>query len=150
VAFDDPAPSRRQVLCGLAVALVAPGALAAACGGSNLPASGGPTSGGRTPPQPGGSLAALADVPVGGGTLVDRPGGGQLLLVRPSQGEIKAFDPTCPHQGTTVHPPAAGSITCPSHGSQFDPATGDVRNPPANKGLTAVPVKVVGDKVVLS
>jgi Rieske Fe-S protein len=138
------------VLCGLAVALVTPGALAAACGGSNLPASGSPTSGGSTPSPSGGSLAALADVPVGGGKLVDRPGGGLLLLVRPSQGEIKAFDPTCPHQGTTVNPPAAGLITCPNHGSQFDAATGDLHKGPAKKGLTAVPVKVAGDKVVLS
>jgi Rieske Fe-S protein len=145
------------VLCGLAVALVTPGGLAAACGGSHLPAPGGPTSGREstesgdsTPTRSGGSLAALVDVPVGGGKLVDRPGGGRLLLVRPSQDEIKAFDPTCPHQGTSVDPPEGGLITCPNHGSQFDPATGDLRRGPAKKGLTAVPVKVAGDKVVLS
>lgn len=159
MALDDLASSRRQALCGLAVALVAPGALVAACGGSNSAggtsatasptasaASGSSATGGTS----GGSLAALADVPVGGGKVVDRPGGGQLLLVRTSDTEVLAYDPTCPHRGVTVAPPANGLITCPGHGSQFDPASGALRRGPATKGLTPVAVKVASDKVVLA
>jgi hypothetical protein len=74
--------SRRTVLCGLAVALLAPGALVAACGSDDA---------GSTPPPAGNgngnggggssSLAALADVPDGGGLIVEGPDG-QVLLVR--------------------------------------------------------------------
>jgi Rieske Fe-S protein len=113
------------------------------------------TSAGKKTPgpgsaEPGDRLAALADVPVGGGVLVDTPGNGQLLLVRPEAGKVVAFNPACPHQGTTVNPPTAGEITCPSHKSGFDPATGAVRTGPAPRGLTEVPVKVTQEGVLLA
>lgn len=159
-ARPDPAgaadPSRRQVLCGLVVALLAPGAMAAACSdgdGDSAPA----TPGGRyspgtqsTPPASGGQLASVSDVPVGGGVLVDGPDG-KLLLVQPTGGEIKAYDPTCTHQGTTVNPPEGGGvITCPNHGSQYDPADGSVVKSPAERPLTEVPVSVDGDSILLA
>lgn len=152
-----PGPSRRQVLCGVAVGILAPGALAAACGqsGSGMGsggssgqsgggAAGGPSAGGAS----GGPLAALSDVPVGGGKLVDRPDGSKVLLVRTSQNEVKGFDPTCPHVGVKVSPPQGGVITCPGHGSQFDAASGALRKGPATKGLTPIPVKVEGQQIV--
>ncbi|MCS7481488.1 Rieske (2Fe-2S) protein [Umezawaea endophytica] len=131
--------NRRTLLCGLAA----------------LPVAGCATSTARKTPgpgtaKPGDRLAAVADVPVGGGVLVDTPGGGQLLLTRPEAGTVKAFNPACPHQGTTVNPPTAGEITCPTHKSGFDPATGAVLTGPAPGGLVEVAVEVVRTDVVLA
>ena len=159
-ATSPTEPSRRQVLCGLAVALLAPGALAAACGdgggssggsaATTTGAAGGAgsaasTTGGGTA----GALAKLSDVPVGGGLIVDGPSG-KVLLVQPTAGTVKAYDPTCPHQGFTVDPPQGGVITCPNHGSQFNADDGGVKRGPAAGPLTTVNVKVNGDSIVLA
>lgn len=122
-------PTRRQVLCGLAAALAAPGVLAAC---SSAPA--GPAS---TP---------LADIPVGGGRVV-RGSTGAVLLVQPTAGTVRGFDARCPHQGTAVDAPVDGVVVCPNHDSRFDAATGAVEKGPATRGLTEVPVSVVGDAV---
>ena len=153
-------PSRRQVLCGLAVALLAPGALAAACGGAGGTSSGsGATSGGATSAGAtsagsgggtGGALAKVSDVPVGGGVIVNGPNG-LVLLVQPTAGTIKAYDPTCTHQGFTVDPPKDGVITCvKGHGSQFNASDGSVKTGPATIPLHTVNVKVDGANVVLA
>lgn len=128
-------PTRRTVLCGLAVALTAPGALAA-CSSAAAPAPSGGTS------------VPLAEVPVGGGTVVrgDRP----VVVVQPTAGTVKAFDASCPHQGATVGAPEGGVITCPAHQSRFDAATGAVQQGPAETGLTELPAQVVGDTVQVS
>jgi Rieske Fe-S protein len=147
--------SRRDVLCGVMVALVAPGALVAACsdggaggssGSSDTPAQGdGSTAGGTAQ-----GLAALADVPDGGGVIVDNPdGGGKLLLVRDGQ-EVTAYNAACTHKGTIVSAPQGGVATCPSHGSRFDTKTGAVTKGPATQPLPTVDVKVEGDQVVLA
>lgn len=161
----DPVPAkpRRDVLCGLVVALLAPGALAAACsddsgGGGTTPTGGGAPTGGGSPtgggaPTGGGggqTLAALADVPEGSGLVVDNPSGGKLLLVRPSGDEVKGYNASCPHQGSTINPPRGDTITCPNHGSQFDTATGSVKRGPAESGLVQVAVAVEGTNVVLA
>jgi cytochrome b6-f complex iron-sulfur subunit len=137
-------PNRRAVLCGLAAALAAPGALAACSSdagefqpGTPTQAAPQPTAGGGTP---------LAQVPVGGGTIVTK-GEQTILLVQPTAGTVKGFDASCPHQGTTVDPPQNGVITCPNHFSQFDGATGALRKGPAATGLTEVPVRVVDGSV---
>lgn len=144
-----PDRSRRQVLCGLMVALLAPGALAAC---STETPSGGPApttgGGGGGSPAPDGALAALADVPDGGGLIVDGPDT-QILLVRTGD-EVTAYNPACPHQGTTVGPPQNGVITCPNHGSTFDAATGEVTRGPATAGLTEIPVTVEGGNIRLA
>jgi Rieske Fe-S protein len=95
-------------------------------------------------------VAAVTDVPQGGGLVVDQPGGGKLLLVRSSASDVKAFNAACTHQGTTVDVPKNGTITCPNHGSQFDAATGALKKGPATRGLSAVSVKVDGSDVVLA
>lgn len=133
-------PNRRTVLCGLAAALAAPGALAACSSAGGLPPGTPITS--PAPAPGGGSGVPLAQIPVGGGTIVtagERP----VLVVQPTAGTVKAFDASCPHQGTPVDPPQGGVITCPNHFSQFDAATGAVRKGPADTGLTEVPARVV-------
>jgi cytochrome b6-f complex iron-sulfur subunit len=156
-----PTPSRRGMLCGLVVALLAPGALVAACssdstsggGGGSTPTGGGTTGGGSSGSSGSSgstALAALADVPQGGGLVVNNPSGGKILLTRPSGDEIKAYNASCTHQGTIVDPPKDGKVTCPNHGSQFDPATGQATRGPAVKALSSVGVKVDGADIVLA
>lgn len=139
--------SRRQALCGLAAALVAPAALAA-CSSGNTSTAGSP-AGGQGGAPAGGTLAKVSDVPVGGGKIVDGPTG-KAVLVQPTAGDIKAFSAVCPHQGVTVGAPAGGTIICPAHGSEFDGATGELRNGPATTGLDPVTVSVQGEDIVAS
>ncbi len=140
-ATDRPGParSRRDMLCGLAVALVAPGALVAACGSGSGDA-GSDGGGGPTP---------LADIPDGGGLIVDNPTGGKALLVRAGD-EVKAYNASCTHMGSIIGVPKNGVSTCPNHGSRFDTATGAVVNGPATKPLQKLTVQVDGDKVILT
>ena len=138
--------TRRQVLCGLMVALLAP---AAAC--STETPTPAPTTGGAGTPTTtagGGALASVADIPDGGGVLVQGPDT-QILLVRTGEA-VKAYNPACPHQGTIVKAPEGGTITCPNHGSTFDAKTGAVTRGPATAGLTEIPVKVESGNVLLA
>lgn len=134
-------PNRRQVLCGLALGLVAPVALTA-CEQTRV--------GGAGSAKPGTVLASVRDVPVGGGALVDAGTDGLVLLTAPKAGEIRAFNPTCPHAGAKVGPPHGNVITCPAHGSQFDATTGALERGPAPHGLSTVPIRVTAGRVVLA
>ncbi|MDX3663513.1 Rieske (2Fe-2S) protein [Streptomyces sp. ID05-26A] len=152
---DSPV-SRRAALCGIAVALAVPSGLVTACS-SPSPSGSAPTQGGSTPTGSTGSagtsgtkLVALADVPEGGGAVVDTAGGKKIVVARISATEVKAYDATCPHQGSMVAEPSGGTITCPSHGSQFGASDGAVKKGPATTGLKAVGVKIDGDQVVLT
>jgi cytochrome b6-f complex iron-sulfur subunit len=148
--------SRRDVLCGLMVALVAPGALVAACSDSSSGSSGetipgadetgtGTTSGSSSA----GALAALADVPDGGGLIVDNPNGGVILLARTGN-DVKAFNAACTHQGTTVDAPENGIAICPNHGSEFSTTDGSVKKGPATTALATINVSVSNNQIVLA
>jgi cytochrome b6-f complex iron-sulfur subunit len=143
IPVPDAGPTgltRRRALCGILVALAAPGALAACSSGGGTGGAGGTTS----TPAPTGT--PVSSIPVGSGTVVDGPNG-PVLLVQPTAGVIKAYDASCPHQGTTVDPPVDGTITCPNHGSQFDAASGALKRGPAATGLTPVSTRVVDGSV---
>jgi Rieske Fe-S protein len=144
--------SRRTALCGIVVALAVPSGLVTACssGSSTSTGTGSTKSGSAQQGSAGTALVALADVPEGGGALVDGPGGKKIVVARISATEVKAYDATCTHQGSTVAEPSGGTITCPSHGSQFSSADGAVKKGPATTGLRAVGVKIAGDQVVLT
>ncbi|MBC6445935.1 Rieske (2Fe-2S) protein [Actinokineospora sp. HBU206404] len=135
-------PHRRQVLCGLLGALIAPGALVAGCADAGSEkAAAGPAVG---------ELAKLAEVPEGGGMLVSGPNGSTLLLLRPSADTVKGVDARCTHQGPLVDPPRDGRIVCPMHGSVFDATDGTVLRGPARRPLKEVPVRVEDGKVFLA
>jgi Rieske Fe-S protein len=89
-------------------------------------------------------LAAVADVPRGGGIVVDRPA---VVLVRSADDQVHAFSAVCTHQGCTVDKVANGRIDCPCHGSRFDAATGAVVGGPAPRPLPAVAVVVRNGEV---
>lgn len=121
--------------------VLAPGALVA-CAPTRV--------GGSGSAKPGTVLAKVSDVPVGGGALVNAGTDGLILLTAPKPGQIEAFNPTCPHAGAKVDPPVDNVITCPAHGSQFNATTGALERGPAPNGLTAVPIRVAADQVVLA
>lgn len=105
-----------------------------ACGGSEEPVD---------PSQP--VHVPASTVPQGGGVVQDG-----VVVTQVTAGEYTAFDARCPHQGCTVSEVTTRAIICPCHGSEFDPATGDVTQGPATEGLGERTVTVEGDEVVVS
>ena len=131
-----PALTRRHLLCATGAGL----GLAACGGGPDLPQVSG--SG------PGTALAALADVPVGGGFAVEVDGR-EVVLTQPVAGTVTAFVARCPHQGCSVSA-SGGELQCPCHGSRFDAMTGEVLEGPAEEPLETLEVAVVGGDVQLA
>jgi Rieske Fe-S protein len=89
-------------------------------------------------------LAALGDVPPGGGLVVAAD---RVVLTRDGAGTVRGFSSTCTHQGCPVSGVEDGAIVCPCHGSRFDVRTGAPIQGPATRGLTAVNVVVRADSV---
>jgi Rieske Fe-S protein len=95
-------------------------------------------------PAPPKVIAKTAQVPVGSGVIID-----DVVLTQPSRGIYKGFSVICTHAGCTVNKIANGTIDCPCHGSKFN-LDGSVANGPAARSLTARPVSVQGDSIVLN
>jgi nitrite reductase/ring-hydroxylating ferredoxin subunit len=136
--------SRRTVViggCGLAG-----GALLTGCAtyGPSGPVAPAPAA---APASAGSPLAAVADVPVGGGLVLAAQG---IVLTQPVAGTIKGFSATCTHQGCTVAEVTGGTINCPCHGSKFAVADGAVTAGPAPSPLPEKAVTIQGGSVVLS
>ena len=151
---------RRSVLVG-AGALGATCFLAA-CGTDNTGSSGNNEPGYTNDPLPAGSagtedtdgdeggakgdaavLAAVADVPEGGGIIA-----GDFVITQPTAGTFKAFSKVCTHQGCDVSKVDGGVIICPCHGSEFSIQNGTPENGPARQKLPETKVKVDGDNIV--
>lgn len=90
-------------------------------------------------------LVAAADVPVGGGVVLEAE---ELVVTQPVAGEFKAFSAICTHNRCLVGSVTDGVITCPCHNSTFSAADGSVTGGPAPTALPAVAVKVANDQVV--
>lgn len=123
----------------------APAAPSSAAAGTSAPASSAPVSSaaassGGTP------VAAVSDIPVGGGVILDDPG---VVITQPADGEIKAFSAICTHQGCLVEEVVDNEIVCPCHGSRFSAVDGSVVQGPATVGLATAGVVVDGGNVVL-
>lgn len=160
-------PSRRSVL--RVVAVTGAGAVIAACGGGDDTVSAGGGGGSSSAPADssssaaetsaedggddeaagggGGGLVATADVPVGGGVVLE---GKKIVVTQPSAGEFKAFTAVCTHQSCTVAGVKDNTISCPCHGSTFSAADGSVKGGPASAALRSIAVTVEGDRVVRS
>ena len=74
--------------------------------------------------------------------------GQEVLIVHTEDGEVKAYDPVCPHQD---HPLIEGEfsnciLTCSAHHWQFDVVSGKGVNP-VGVSLNAYPVKVEDEAV---
>jgi Rieske Fe-S protein len=139
-------------MCGLA-GLGAAGALAA-CGTAESP-NGSESTTGATDPTTGSTgatgesgatgIAATADVPVGGGIVVD-----ETVIVQPTADEFLAFSAVCPHQGAIVAAPDAdGNIICPRHQSTWT-IDGELEEGPAETNLPAVEITVEDGQIALA
>lgn len=91
-------------------------------------------------------IASTADIPVGGGVIVEEPA---VVITQPVAGEFKAFTAICPHQGCLVSEVVENEIICACHGSRFSGTDGAVLEGPAQQGLTPAGVTVDGGSVVL-
>ncbi|WP_442803560.1 Rieske (2Fe-2S) protein [Streptomyces pseudogriseolus] len=125
--------------------LLASGAVALAVGcGSEDGGAGTPSDtaeGGGTPGQ---ELLPVANVPVGGGRVLQAE---EIVVTQPEEGEFKAFSAVCTHQRCLVSEVADGTIDCPCHGSRFRVADGSVERGPATRPLPEERITVDGNTV---
>lgn len=92
-------------------------------------------------------VAAVADIPVGGGTVFrDR----DLVVTQPAAGRFAAFSATCTHQGCAVNAVADGVIVCPCHGATFAVADGTPVDGPATRPLPTRAIRVEDGSIVLA
>lgn len=138
---------RRTVL--QAGGVIAAAGVVAACGpsgdsgeaeASTPPASDAPDDSSGAPPAAAGAIAAMADIPVGGGVVIPEP---PVVITQPAEGDVKAFTAICPHQGCLVSEVVDNEIICPCHGSVFSAVDGAVLEGPAREGLA--PEEIVVD-----
>lgn len=94
-----------------------------------------------SPPTPGQTLTAAADIGVGQAAIVDG-----TLITQPSAGVFKGFIARCTHAGCALAV-KNGGIECPCHGSKFT-LDGSVERGPAVEPLVARPVTVQGAQIV--
>ncbi len=81
------------------------------------------------------------------GSLTDEMTG--VIVLRNTEGELVAFNRTCPHQGCAVDLGENGEqLACPCHGSQFT-LQGEVVEGPAKSGLTSYEVKTEENEVLV-
>ena len=150
---DESLLSRRNVLaCG---AVVVGAGLLSACGSSTASSTTGDTT-----PVPansasdqmgaaagGGVQVSTADVPVGGGKILDNPA---VVVTQPTAGSYKAFSSVCTHAGCAVSDVQQSQILCPCHGSIFSAVDGSVLQGPAPSPLAPVNITVAGSTISIS
>ncbi len=135
---------------GGAVALAACGGSSDGAGTSTAPATSPATSspataGGTASPGSGGDeLAKTADVPVGGGIVLQDQ---KIVLVQATAGSFTALSATCTHKGCVVSAPKDGKIVCPCHQSEFG-LDGSVQRGPATTPLPTVQITTTGDAIL--
>jgi Rieske Fe-S protein len=162
---ETPSPSpvvpRRWLLQGgvgvaAAVVLAGCGDETSPAGGSGSPTTpeedtgeGGGGGGGEGGGEGGGGgteLGSAADVAVGSGAIFAAQ---QVVVTQPTEGEFRAFDTTCTHQGCPVSE-VTDTINCNCHGSAFALEDGSVVSGPATQPLGSKQVTVEDGTILLS
>ncbi|HYY43717.1 MAG TPA: Rieske 2Fe-2S domain-containing protein, partial [Actinomycetota bacterium] len=103
-------------------------------------AAGGSPAGGR-----GRVISNLSDLRVGQAVEFRDPSSGRpAVLLRPRDDDVVAYSRICTHAGCTVaFDPGLDLLTCPCHGSVFDPARGAaVVAGPAPRPLARIPLEI--------
>ena len=142
--------SRRGLIvagAGTALAVTVVAGCSSSDGTTAADPGGSPNASPTTSTPKDGSLAQLADIPVGGAVSATGPDGKPVIVAQPTAGKVVAFSAICTHQGCTVAPQGS-VIRCPCHGSTYDLATGDNTGGPAPSPLAAIPVTVRDGAVV--
>lgn len=114
--------------------------------GSPTTAAGATTAAGSTTAAASGPTVKKADVPVGGGVVMQNA---NFVVTQPTAGTFKAFSKMCTHQGCPVSAVADNKITCNCHGSSFSATDGSVLGGPAKKALAETKVTVNADSLVI-
>ena len=125
----------------------APSSAASSSAAGSPSASASPSGSASSAAAPDGPSVATADVPVGGGVILDDA---DYVVTQPAKGTYKAFSKICTHQGCPVSKVEDGVIKCPCHGSEFSIEDGSVEQPPAGKPLAESATTVVGAKVYVT
>ena len=112
---------------------------------TSAPPSASPSASASASAAPSGPSIATADVPVGGGVVLEDA---KYVVTQPTEGQFKAFSSTCTHQGCKVAE-VSDTINCKCHGSKFSIEDGSVVSPPADKPLPESPTTVSGDSVYI-
>jgi Rieske Fe-S protein len=139
-------PVSRRVLGGLTAAGLSLPVLAA-CGDDPTIATDNPGPSPTSSSRGGGAVASTSDIELGGGTIIADEG---IVITQPTEGDFKAFDATCTHQGCQVGEVSDGTINCPCHGSQFSIEDGAPERGPATAPLKEVAITVKGDQIQLA
>jgi nitrite reductase/ring-hydroxylating ferredoxin subunit len=90
-------------------------------------------------------LVAAAEVPVGGGVALTDV---KIVVTQPSEGEFKAFEAVCTHQGGAVTQVEDGEMVCSLHQSRFAIDDGAAVSGPASNPLPEVQVEVRDGRVL--
>ena len=130
-------PISRRTLGGLATSAGLALPALAACGGREDP---------RTEAVASDELGATSEIEVGGGTVFTDQ---RIVVTQPTEGDFKAFDATCTHQGCLVGEVSGGTINCPCHGSKFSITDGSPQSGPARSPLKTAAITVEGDQIKL-
>jgi nitrite reductase/ring-hydroxylating ferredoxin subunit len=137
---------RRSLFAG-GLGLTLAGLGLTACGSTNDTATAGTTTAaGTTSGAAGSPKVKVADVPVGGGVIMQDA---DFVVTQPAAGTYKAFSKICTHQGCPVSSVANGHINCTCHGSTFSVTDGSVVSGPARKALAETKVTLSGDSLVI-
>ena len=97
------------------------------------------------------TVPVAADSPlakVGGSQIVESTAG-KIIVIHSGEGKWAAFSARCTHKGTTLKYDGT-QLSCPSHGSKFNAATGDVTGGPADKPLKSYAIKPGEGSVVVT
>lgn len=129
----DHGCSRRDVLRGASIATVAVGA--------------GLSLGACSDPSPTTVTVPTADVPVGGGLVLDEA---KYVVTQPTAGQYQAFSKICPHAGCKMSAIEAGQIVCKCHGGKFAITDGAVLAGPSKKSLVTVKVANSGKTLTVT
>ncbi|MBV7293792.1 Rieske (2Fe-2S) protein [Corynebacterium sp. P5875] len=121
-----PSCSRRLFLVGTATTFA--GAVLAACGGKETPAS-----------------VEAEDVPVGSAVVV-----GNFIIAQPTSGVFHAYSTVCPHQGAKVEVVEGDTVRCPKHNSVFSIEDGSVVEGPARAPLDPAKLSAAGTTLTAS
>jgi len=92
-------------------------------------------------------VATIGDLSPGQGMAVEA--NGKAIALFNVDGAYYAIDDACPHRGTPLSEGEliGTELTCAMHGAVFDVTTGEVLEPPAERGVACYNVRLSGNDI---